>query len=171
MIRFIYRGKNTKIIMAIKRIEEKLYLLNEGKLSDQTIKHLAQMTFDERYTEPRNLKASDIVHMMLQRDFAVEINEFTQSWLTWKMYQINAFTTPQSRAITFNTRGLNRTNDEIEETLWHELIHILDFVVSDCQFHHGSNDPRDKDSCAPILLSKYLTLKKVVSEGESWTLV
>lgn len=157
LIKFLYpKIKNENLLQALNNVEKKLFLFNQGTVSEELIEVLRVLQFDKRFTVPENLSGLDIFRRMIQRETTIEIKLYKQSFFTRAFYNVNAFTTFMSRSISFNERNLNRSVADIEETLWHETIHVMDFLSVDEEFHHGTNDLTGKFNTAPVKLAKIL---------------
>lgn len=179
MIHFIL-NKKTKyplnVQMALDVVLTKVECLHTGNISTEISEALTQMRFDERFTHTRIynglINGARVVYHFCNFKTGIEVNLFKQSWITSLKYRINAYTTLSSRAINFNTRNIEYVSQkEIEETTWHETIHIMDFLSNEEEFHHGENNLDGKEETAPVKLAKFLANTTLIREGETWKLI
>lgn len=158
MIKFIFKNKTAKEL----KIAADLIPLKVEKVlkSDELKRQLREMTFDPRFTKPANINGLDLIYAILSHHHEIKIGTYTQKFLAYKIFPVNAFKPDGSfDEIFFNTRNLFKRKivgpDSSEETLWHELVHVLDSLMVE-RFDHGENSLKGKENTAPVKFAAFM---------------
>lgn len=128
------------------------------------MRELAAMKFDARWTKPASLTGLRILSLMRGAQGEVRLHTYTQNFFKWKVAPVNGYTTlSRMNEVFFNTRQLSRRipfgDNSTEETLWHELVHIVDAHAIE-RFDHGDNKLKGKDESAPVKFAKFMASYK-----------
>jgi hypothetical protein len=112
--------------------------------------------FDISYTSPWGVTGHTILAPLLEaKTEKIRIGFYTQNWFTYRLYQVNGYVDSTGRNMFLNTRQLWRPLRDIEETIWHEMVHISDSLNINAIYWHGDNDLSGKDETAPVRFAKW----------------
>lgn len=128
------------------------------KLKDPNfIKESASIyNFDPRFTAPSNVTGHDILAPILEtKTEFLRIGFYTQNWWAYKVCPVNGYVDGTGRNMFLNTRNLWRSMESIEETIWHELVHVSDSINRDMVYWHGDNKLTGKSNTAPVKFAKW----------------
>ena len=155
-------------------IRAKIDCFQSGLVSEKITRDLTNMGFDPDYTYPYETKAKDIIVSLLSMNATIYFETYVQNYFKWRIFPVNAHVlNSKPNLINFNSRQFtkNYSQSEREETIWHELIHVVDSFDKKRIFWHGKdNNLKGKDETAPVKLAKYLASTQLIKEGDSWKL-
>jgi len=123
------------------------------KLNDPRFREDARLVkdFDPRYTIPDDIDGACIVLPLTQTTTEfLRIGFYTQNWFAWKVTPVNGYVDGSGRNMFLNTRNLLRSIKDIEETIWHELVHVSDSINTKMVYWHGDNRLTGKGKTAPV---------------------
>lgn len=150
----------------------KLEAFQNGSVCEEVRNELSEMCFDIRFTQPFDVTGLSIIEDMLKLQARIFVDVYTQNYFKWKVVPVNAYKpSGKKNLIFFNTRNLSRRDAaETEETLWHEVVHVLDdFDLMRIYGHGDDNSLKGKENSAPVKLSNYLaSLKLEFTENGQW---
>ena len=117
---------------------------------------LTVTSFDQEYTEPVWITGFEIVEALINaEDTKISVGFYRQNWWSWKFAPVNAYVDYTGKNIFLNTRQLYRSEEDIEETIWHELVHVSDSLNTNAIYWHGDNKLAGKDRTAPVKFAKW----------------
>ena len=112
--------------------------------------------FDPEFTDPYTITGFDILSPLINTTTEkLNIGFYTQKWLAYRFVPVNGYVDPTGRNMFLNRRNLWRGFKEIEETIWHELVHVSDAINLNAMYWHGDNDLAGKDKTAPVVFAKW----------------
>ena len=146
MIRFFHQ-KGTESFSEIVR---------KKMLNDRFLYAAEELTgFDPVYTSLA-VNGADILAPLLKSSEKIRVGLYTQNWFAYRAVPVNAYVPKGGREIFFNTRNVfKRTPKSIEQTLWHELVHVSDDMNKELVYWHGDNKLKGKDETAPVKFAKW----------------
>jgi len=112
--------------------------------------------FDLRFTNPPLITGFDILSVLIRTQTEkVNVGFYTQNWFSYRFAPVNAYVDSTGRNIFINRRQTKRPIKEIEETIWHELVHVSDSINTQQVYWHGDNNLKGKDQTAPVKFAKW----------------
>jgi hypothetical protein len=156
-MKFLIASKKIKPFIPTDLIQLKLEIALKSDLISNQLK---DMKFDPRFTKPANFNGLDLAVKIFELKDPVIIDRYIQNYFKWKIAPVNAYTEiSKPNWIFFNERNLKRDSigpDSLEETLWHELVHIADSHSAEV-FNHGENKLKGKEESAPVKFARYMS--------------
>lgn len=112
--------------------------------------------FDPEYTDPDHICGHDILLPLLTTTTEkLSIGFYTQNWWKYKFVPVNGYVDHTGRNMFLNRRQLWRKMSSIEETIWHELVHVSDSINLQSIYWHSDNDLSGKGETAPVKFAKW----------------
>lgn len=111
--------------------------------------------FESDFTDPDGVTGQDILKPLFENDPVVYIGFYKQNWFSYRVVPVNAYVPAEGGKIFLNIRQLWRDQADIEETMWHELVHISDSLNKRMIYWHGENNLKGKENTAPVKFAKW----------------
>jgi hypothetical protein len=112
--------------------------------------------FDPEFTDPDTITGYDILLPLLETmTEKINIGFYTQNWFAYRFTPVNAYVDSTGRNLFFNTRQLWRPISDIEETCFHELVHVSDSINPKATYWHGDNSLKGKHNTAPVKFAQW----------------
>lgn len=107
--------------------------------------------FDPKYTRPSVITGFEILRPLLETTTEIlTIGFYTQNWFAYKAFPVNGYVDASGRKMFLNTRNIWRDLSDIEETIWHELVHVSDSINTQALYWHADNNLTGKQDTAPV---------------------
>lgn len=129
-----------------------------AKLNDEDFLHAAKVVtgFDSKFTDPSFVTGHGILKPLVETtNESLTIGFYTQNWFAYRFTPVNGYVDSTGRNMFLNTRNLYRPMIEIEETIWHELVHVSDSINTKELYWHGDNNLKGKENTAPVKFAKW----------------
>lgn len=153
IVKYYFCKEKKLITLKLEKGVEKYTNKIMEKLSDPRFREDARLisAFDSRFTKPESVSGFDIVMALIETNTEfLRIGFYTQNWWAYKFTPVNGYVDGTGRNMFLNTRQLWRDPRDIEETIWHEMVHVSDAINKNMVYWHGDNKLAGKDKTAPV---------------------